>query len=453
MITTSSIFIGRVWLAILAAGGFLLNISAANAAGLFVDGADARSISLGGEEAAQTGSVIAAMDSNPAALTGIARSELEITGGGTFLRGEFARDDGEVTHLRTNAAFIPAAGFAMPVWHEIPITVGVGVIPEIMSDAYWHYRDALGGLGGTTTYGKQKNRSSILALRTSFGAAVQPAQWLSLGASVGFTYNQNALYAPYIFQSQPVLAGFKTLLDLNTDGIAPCFDFGAQIHPTSKITLGASYRPRVVIHSDGTASGNASAQLKALGPPFSLVNPNFTYDAEVRTKLPQIASVGVEFQALDRLRLVAGIDWINWADAFDELNIHLSNGSNAAINGVVGSDSMTDIAPLRWRDQWVYRTGAEYEIGEGFTARAGYTYARSAVPPQTMTPLTAAIFDHKVSAGVGYKKGRYRADLVWQWSLPAKEHVGHSALLDGEYSHSSVLVTAHSFELTTGVEF
>ncbi|MFZ3377526.1 MAG: outer membrane protein transport protein [Chthoniobacterales bacterium] len=453
MVTVHSTANGRAWLAILAAGGLLLNISAANAAGLFLDGADARSMALGGEEAAQTGSAIAAMDSNPAALSGTLRPELEISAGGAFLRGEFARDDGELAHLRSNAALIPAAGLAIPGPRNFPITFGIGVIPEMMLDANWRYRDALGGLGGTTTYGEQKNRSRILALRTSFGAAIEPAHWLSLGASVGFTYNQNALFAPYIFQSQPVLAGFKTLLDLNTDGVAPCYDFGVQIRPTSKITLGASYRPRVVIHTDGTASGNASAQLKALGPPFSMVNPNFTYNAEVRTELPQIASVGGEWQALNRLRFVAGVDWINWADAFDELNIHLSNGSNAAINGVVGSDSMTDIAPLRWRDQWVYRTGAEYVIGGGFTARAGYTYARSAVPPQTMTPLTAAIFDHKVSAGVGYKKGRYHADLVWQWSLPAKQHVGRSILLDGEYSDASVLVTAHLFELTTGVEF
>src|SRR3982074_506140 len=70
MVTAYSAAIGRAWLAILAAGGLLLNISAANAAGLFLDGADARSMALGGEEAAQTGSAIAAMDSNPAALSG-----------------------------------------------------------------------------------------------------------------------------------------------------------------------------------------------------------------------------------------------------------------------------------------------------------------------------------------------------------------------------------------------
>ncbi len=452
MVTAPSIGIGRFWLAILAGGGLLLNISAANAAGLFTDGADARSIALGGEEVAQTGSAIAAMDSNPAALTGIARTELEITVGGAFLRGEFARDDGEAAHLRTNAVLIPAAGLAIPASHNFPLTFGIGLIPEVVSEADWRYRDALGGLGGTTSYGEQRHRSRILALRTTFGAAVEPTRWLSLGASAGFIYNENSLSAPYIFQSQPVLAGFKTLLDLNTNGVAPCFDFGIQIRPSSKLTLGASYRPRVVVHTAGSASGNASVQLQALGGGFALVDPNFVYDAEVRTELPQIASIGAEWQVLPRLRLVGGVDWINWANAFDELNIHLSNGSNAAINGVVGSNSMTDIAPLRWRDQWVYRTGAEYEIGRAFTARVGYTYARSAVPAQTMTPLTASIFDHKVSAGVGYKRGRYHADLVWQWSLPAKQHVGQNALLDGEYSNSSVLVTAHSFALTTGVE-
>lgn len=392
-------------LALLVVGVLLCPIPRASAAGLFGDGADARSIALGGSEAAQAGSAIAALDSNPATLSGTTRPEVEISLGGAFLRGEFARDDGGAAHLRTNAAVIPAAGFAMRAPHNFPMAFGIGVLPEIMSEVDWHYRDAFGSLGGMTSYGEQRNRSSILALRTSFGAALEPARWLSLGASAGFVYNRNSLSAPYIFQSQPVLAGFKTLLDLDTDGIAPCFDFGAQVRPSSKVAIGASYRPRVVVHTDGSASGNASAQLQALGGGFASVTPIFLYDAEVRTELPQVASIAAEWQALNYLRLVAGFDWINWADAFDQLQIHLTNGSNSDINAVVGSDAMTDIAPLRWRDQFVYRAGVECALGAGFAARIGYTYARSAVPSETLTPLTSAIFEHKVSAGLGYKKG------------------------------------------------
>ena len=393
------------------------------------------------------------MNSNPAALSTLAEPNLELNWGGAFLRGRFARATGEVAYLRTDTALIPAAAFSLPAPRGLPITFGIAIIPEVTAGVDWRYRDAPGGLGGTATFREQTHRSSIIALRSHVGAAVALSRWLSVGASTGVVYNDNSLHAPYVFQSQRVLAGFKTLLELEADGFAPSFDFGAQVRPTSKLSFGASYRPRTSIDATGKALGNASAQLQALGGGFAQARPDFQYAAQVHTELPQVVSTGVEWQALDWLRLVGGVDWINWAGAFDQLEIRLTRGSNADINAVVGADSVTDVAPLRWRDQFVYRAGAECALPRGFTARAGYSYARSAVPPETMTPLTAAIFEHKLAAGIGYRHGRYHADLAWQWSLPVTQQVDRSALLSGEYSRTSVRVSAQSVQLSTGVAF
>ena len=162
---------------------------------------------------------------------------------------------------------------------------------------------------------------------------------------------------------------------------------------------------------------------------------------------------GVEWQAVERVRLAAGLDWIDWSEAFDNLRIDLTHGSNAAINAVAGSAALTDIVPLHWRDQFVYRAGLEFSLLDGLALRAGYSYGRSPVPNDTLTPLTGAIFEHTVSAGVGYRWGRYHADFDWQWQLPATQHVGESLLLDGEYSHTALTVSAHVLQLTTGVEF
>ncbi len=423
-----------------------------SAAGLFGDGADARSIALGGVEAAQNGSAISAMNSNPAALGAVSKVQFELDLGGTFVSAKFTRDS-ETAHMTELAGYLPAAALAIPLGHNLPITLGFGVLPDITTAADWRYNDAPGGLGGTTSYGEQRHRSEIIALRTNVGLAAQVSRWFSLGASVGAVYNNNELEAPYIFQRQPVLRGFKTLLDLHADGVGVGANFGTQFRPTSKLTFGLSYRVPTVIHSEGGATGNASAQLQALGGGFALVDPNFHYDTAVHTEIPQAVAAAFEWQALPQLRLVGGIDWINWSSAFDRLVIDLSNGSNAAINGVVGSDAMTDIAPLRWRDQFVYRGGIEYAATDHFTLRAGYSYARSAVPSETLTPLTAAIFEHKLSAGLGYRTGRYHTDVAWLWALPATRRVGQSVLLDGEYSNSSVRVTQHSLEWSVGVDF
>lgn len=75
------------------------------------------------------------------------------------------------------------------------------------------------------------------------------------------------------------------------------------------------------------------------------------------------------------------------------------------------------------------------------------------MPNETLTPLTGAIFEHTVSGGIGYQSGRYHVDLGWQWQLPATQRVGQSRLLDGEYSNTSLTISAHVLQLTTGVEF
>ena len=421
------------------------------AAGLYLD-AEARSGALGGEAVAAEDSVLAAMDSNAAALASLESPAAAVTLTGAILNGKFAQP-GRNSSLRDGSGVLAAGALELPAPRQWPIRFGLAVVPNLILDSSWQYLDRPGGLGGTTSYGQQTHHSQLISIRNTAAAAFEVNHWLSLGASAGFVYHQNSLHAPYIFQSQPVLRGFKTLLDLETDGVAPTFDFGVQVRPTDKLTLGLSYRPRTVISTTGTASGNARAQLLALGGGFALARPDFHYEAEVRTELPQQIALGGEWQFCDRVRAVAGIDWVNWGDAFDQLQIHLKNGSNADINGVVGADYLTDIAPLRWRDQFVYRVGFEVALTENLTARVGYSYARSPVPNDTLTPPTAAIFEHTVSVGAGYRWGRYHADLAWQWRLPATQHVGTSLLSAGEYSDTSVTVSAHLLQFSTGLSF
>ena len=61
--------------------------------------------------------------------------------------------------------------------------------------------------------------------------------------------------------------------------------------------------------------------------------------------------------------------------------------------------------------------------------------------------------EHVVGAGIGYKTGRYHADLAWQWEIPNRDSVGTSKLLTGEYSHSSTETSVQWLAFTTGVEF
>jgi len=115
--------------------------------------------------------------------------------------------------------------------------------------------------------------------------------------------------------------------------------------------------------------------------------------------------------------------------------------------------SFSESIPLNWKSEFVYRAGMEYSVTPNLDLRAGYCYGGSPVPDSTLTPMTAAIMEHTLTAGLGYHWDRYRVDVAYQYDIPATQNIATSGLLSGEYSNSSIKVSAHVFALTTTVRF
>lgn len=424
------------------------------AGGIYRDGAGARALSLGGASVAQPNAALEALQANPAGLSALKSPQLQVGLGMVNADGDFSNSANTDAGLDDGFGVWPEAAVAFPIG-ATPITVGFGFVSDAALGGKWNYVDAPGGLGGTTSYGYQEHSSKITALRLAFGASWQITESLAFGAGVGLVYNQNRLHAPYTFQSYPSLVGggqgFKTLLDLKTEGFGVNGNFGLTYRTCEKVTIGLSYQTPTKIRSDGDANGNAGVQLDNLFGPG--VPPNFHYDAEVQNVFPQMISAGVNWQITDRVRAIAQVDWVNWADAFDELEVYLNNGDNAAINGVLGTPNIYDIIPLRWEDQFVYRVGVDFQATEAIALRAGYCYGSSPVPDSNLTPMTAAIMEHKLSVGAGWKNERYAVDVGYQYSLPATQDVGTSVLRSGEYSNSRVEVDVHMVAVTFGLNF
>ena len=62
---------------------------------------------------------------------------------------------------------------------------------------------------------------------------------------------------------------------------------------------------------------------------------------------------------------MAQVDWINWSAAFDTLEVRLRHTDSALYRALLaGQDHLDDDVPLDWRDQWVMRVGAEYQLTE-----------------------------------------------------------------------------------------
>lgn len=420
--------------------------------GVFNNGYGARAMGLGGADVATAEGPFSALTTNPAALSLLTDPTLDVSFTGVVPNGDFTNRFGSSGPLDNHFDLGPALAFGLPIGHT-PVHFGIAGFPAAGLSAHWHYEDTPGGLGGTTSYGFQENTSRVTLWRIDGGISIQVSRWCSIGADLGPAYNENILKTPYVFQSQPVLHGLKTSLDLETHGWGLDGGAGVQFRVNDAVQIGISYQSATPVRSHGTATGNAGAQILALGPAFAGVRRDFAYDAEVDTEFPQRVIGGVSWKICPKWRLALQLDWVNWSNSFDMLPVKLMRGNNTNINTLVGANSFEDDVPLQWRDQVVYRAGVEYSLDDAWRLRLGYAYGRSPVPNGTLTPLTAVIPEHTLTAGVGYCWKWLRVDLAYQWDLPATRHIDQSGLLDGEYSGSSTSVSIHWVGLTTSVRF
>jgi long-chain fatty acid transport protein len=427
---------------------------ALRADGIYDNGIGARSMSMGGADVAWAADPLGAMGVNPAGLGFLTIPTLNLGGVGGFLQGHFEKTSVSSGNLDGQPQALPEFAFALPI-PKTPVVVGLSFLPESMLLANWNYNDPPGGLG-SISYGQRQDKSEIVNLRSALGIAATVTPDLSLGASVGLIYNKNELNGPYIFQnlqSGPAGAGnsgfngAKTLLNLQTEGLAWNAEVGVVYRPTPDLQFGVSYESPSTIVSTGDAWGDPSVQ-------FHLPNGSlpFHYDATVTNTLPQQVRAGVSWKFQPQWRLAAQIDWIDYADAFRNLPLSFRNGSNTTVNAALGS-SFNESVPLDWKSECVYRAGVEYDVTPSLALRAGYCYGGNPVPDSTLTPLNAAILQQTVTAGLGYHWKHYRVDLAYQYYLPTTENIGASGLRSGEYSNSSITVSAHEFALTSTIEF
>lgn len=408
----------------------------------------ARSMGMGGVYAPSSENALDALSANPAGLTALTDRTLNVSVTSIFARGSFTNSVNANSPMTTSPGVMPYGAFGMPIGHS-RFSIGVGVVPELTSVSEWQYVDAPGAAGAS--YGLQKQKAAILAARSVAGVGVNLTKKIAVGVTVGAVYNSNTLQSPYIFQSHPALAGLKTLLDLQTSGVGWNTSVGVLAKPTSKIQINAAWKSRTEIDSTGDASGNIGVQLAAIG--LGAARPDFHYSALVHNTLPQSALFGINWKVDGKWTVSAQSNWVNWHDAFASLPVSLTDGNNADINGVLGTNSIFDRVPVEWKDQLSFRGGVERTVKENFSIRGGYAHSNSPVPASTLSPLTAAIMTHQVSTGLGYRYAKWVFDLGYAFDPTAEQSVGQSRLLSGEYSNSTVRLGTQALTLNASLKF
>ncbi len=412
------------------------------ASGLFRDGIGGAALSKAGAVVASPATPIESISANPAglALAESPSAELSISAGvGT---GRFEDGGGNTGKLAERVGALGDLGVVYPVSGK-GIVMGVASYFQSALRAEWNLFDPPGGLDGQTSLGNFSQRSEIILHRTAFGLAGNISPRLSVGASVGLVYNENRLRTPYIFQSHPQLQGIKTALDLDTEGLGFDGNLGLVYQLRDDLTLGFSYALPISIKAHGAANGDVGAQFRSLGGAFAAADPLFSYDARVNNQMPQIVSWGVTWDPAPRWQVSGQMDWFEWSNGFDALEVRLRNGTNGAINNFVGGSAADDVVPLNWQNRFVYRLGVEHTVSEALKLRAGYSYGRSPVPSHSLNPLVAVVSEHTVGVGLGFALGKTWVDVGYRAQIPSRRSVGTSRWLAGELDGSRVSTGVH----------
>lgn len=266
------------------------------------------------------------------------------------------------------------------------------------------------------------------------GASYRVNDRLSVGMTVGIGITDIGLRGPFVLQTGP-LAGVPADMVLTGFGVAPTGSVGFQYEWTEDTTLGLTYTEQSCMKLHGGTNVDIPVA------PGVFLSSHF--DTITRMTWPRSVAFGVKHDLCEHRRIAADVIWYDWAHAFDDISLTLTNPTNPAIPVILGTSKITDHFPLDWRNSLSLRLGYEFETSDVATWRAGYVYHGSPPPNSTLNPYLDGILEHAFSLGYTRKLPRADLNLAYQYTFGPTQFVDNSAIIGGDFNNTSLHAQAH----------
>ena len=169
------------------------------------------------------------------------------------------------------------------------------------------------------------------------------------------------------------------------------FNVGFQQKVSDFFSWGATYRSEVEVDYSGEAR---FAQRLTGVPDFDAAVAQelpFGQDLPIETAItfPATASLGLSFQALERLRFETNINWAGWS-SFDQVDIRFT-----------ANPELSDALVANWGDAYNYRVGFALDVADDRQWRFGYYFDETPQPDTTVGPLLPDADRNGLSVGYG----------------------------------------------------
>lgn len=169
-------------------------------------------------------------------------------------------------------------------------------------------------------------------------------------------------------------------------------NLGVTYRINNALTVGAAYHSKTSLSDLETGNAGASMTAGMMGGAAMFADSG---KIKVRDfQWPETYAVGVSFQAMPQLQLVADVKHIGWKKVMKNFKMTYESA------GMGGSVDFT--MPQEWKDQTVLQLGATYMVNSQLAVRAGYNGSRNPIPDSYLNALFPAIVKDHYTLGVGY---------------------------------------------------
>ncbi len=359
--------------AAISASALLFTISSANAAGFYIQEQSVKG--LGTAFAGSTTSIddASTIFFNPAGMTKldgmqgnlgvhvlIPNADLNDNGS----ENSFGRAVGGNPSNPYDPTPVPNAYFAAPLelggqafWAGIGVSAPFGLASEYDDDDFVRF---------------DSTETELKTINVSPSVAYSVNDMFSIGGGIDIQYADAELKN---IATNGAAEGTSTL---EGDDITVGYNVGMLVSPTNKTDIGLHYRSGISHELDGSIS------LEGLGA------QDFDIGGSADLDLPDIATLGIAHDVTDKLRVMGQATWFGWSN-FKEIQAVRDDGT--AVPNVEQD----------YQNTYALAIGAEYDVNDTWTLRAGYQFDETPTTDEFRTSRTPDGDRNWFSGGATYK--------------------------------------------------
>jgi len=371
----------------LAAAALLLTTGNAHAAGIWLseNGTAAMGTATAGRFALANDASTAF--NNPAGMTRLDRSQLQIGLVGLDIHSEFSGETefqalgGAVENAgngKNIGSFTPVANtsYVHVVSPDLRLGLTVGSYFGLALD----YGDSWQG-----RYYVQKAELLTMGVTPSVGYKVN--HWFSVGGGATLLYGK--LKQDMAVNTSPldVREIDDGTLKIDSDDIGYGYNLGLLIQPTKSSRVGVTYISKVKLKFDDVAKVDMPAT--NIGDEIAARINSSKLDMEMT--VPQAVNASIYQQLTDKLAVMANVGWQDWSQ-FGNIGVDLASVN---INGGKTVDA-------GFKDTWHYALGLHYRCAEPWLWQLGFAYDSSPVDKDHRSVVMPLDRQYRYATGVEY---------------------------------------------------